>query len=89
MTACKEKSGNNSVPSNTSAEAALSYSTAAVQQSQAKLGEIDGGMAALQKHHAEDPIKMDRLIAECQSETGAVMQGEGAMQITNCVNSKW
>ena len=32
---------------------------------------------------------MNRLIAECQSETGAVMQGAGAMQITNCVNSKW
>ena len=73
----------------TNTDAALVSSTAAVHQSQAKLSEIDGAMAALQRHHAEDPAKMNRLIAECQSETGVAMQGEGAMKITNCVNSKW
>ena len=64
-------------------------SNAAASVSQAKINEIDGGMATLQAHHAEDSVKMDRLIGECQAETGAVMQGEGAMRIVNCVNGKW
>ena len=64
-------------------------SPSTVSGSQAKINEIDGGMATLQAHHAEDSVKMDRLIGECQAETGAVMQGEGAMRIVNCVNGKW
>jgi len=89
MASCGNKADNSTTANTASTDAALASSTAAVQQSQAKIGEIDGGMAALQRHHAEDPAKMDRLISECQSETGAVMQGAGAMQITNCVNGKW
>jgi len=89
MTGCGPRTDASTIANTTDTDAALASSTAAVHQSQAKLDEIDGGMAALQRHHAEDPAKMNRLIVECQSETGAVMQGEGAMQITNCVNSKW
>lgn len=89
MASCGNKTENSGITNTTNTDAALATSTAAVQQSQARIGEIDGGIAALQRHHAEDPVKMDRLISECQSETGAVMQGAGAMQITNCVNGKW
>lgn len=86
---CGDKADDSATANSTSTDAALASSTAAVQQSQSKMDEIDGGIAALQRHHAEDPAKMNRLISECQLETGAVMQGEGAMQITNCVNGKW
>lgn len=89
MAGCGKKADDSAIANTTSTDAALASSTAAVQQSQTKIDEINGGMAALQRHHAEDPVKMDRLISECQSETGAVMQGAGAMQITNCVNGKW
>lgn len=54
-----------------------------------KLDEIDDSMAELQRHHDEDPDRVNRLLAECQAETGAVMEGEGALQITKCINRKW
>ena len=91
LASCEEKDSSEPVvTSNVGAPvASMDASSSAVARSQAKINEIDGGIATLQSHHAEDPAKMNRLINECQAETGAVMQGEGAMQIVNCVNGKW
>lgn len=91
LASCGKKGSDNTVvTSNVAAPvSSMDGSPSTVAGSQAKINEIDGGMATLQAHHAEDSAKMDRLIGECQAETGAVMQGEGAMQIVNCVNGKW
>lgn len=59
------------------------------EESLSKIARIDASMATIARHQAEDPAKVQRLITECQARTGAVMEGEGALLITECVNNNW
>lgn len=85
LSACQDKPA----APGSAAERSTSSVGSSVADHASKLDEIDDSMAELQRHHDEDPDKVNRLLAECQAETGAVMEGEGALQITKCINRKW
>lgn len=87
LTGCKQPT-DQSVELNAT-DNTVDVASQAVAASKSRMSKIDGGIASLQAHQAENPAKMQRLISSCQVETGAVMEGEGAMQITTCVNSRW
>lgn len=58
-------------------------------EQQANVDQIHAEMTTLQVHGAENPTKMNMLIASCQAALGVSMEGEGAYSITKCVNRRW
>ena len=89
LAACSKPTDQISELSATEGDNTVQVASQAVAATNSRITAIDDGIATLQKHNAEDPAKMQRLISTCQAETGAVMEGEGAMQISSCVNSRW
>lgn len=53
------------------------------------LNQISGITQSLMQKQTENPLKADRLTAECESQTGQSSVGEGAMAVAECVNLNW
>ena len=67
----------------------LAEATARVDEAKRKVAEVDDGLAWLIQKNNEDPAKANLLLSECRAETGAQMEGEGALILTRCIRSRW
>jgi hypothetical protein len=54
-----------------------------------RLNSLNAAIAWLETKNSEDPVRMSELISQCSRETGARMEGEGAVRITSCVQARW
>jgi hypothetical protein len=74
-----------------SKEANARYEAAASATAEAKasLAEVDDNLAWMIAKNNEDPAKANRLLSQCQAETGAQMEGQGALVLSGCIRDKW
>lgn len=63
--------------------------TSRMSEAQDDLAAISGLRSEMQAKAAIDPVRADRLVAECEAETGYSSRGKKADEVARCVAAKW